>query len=144
MCDRERADRMELMVQRRQRAELSNLVRGRRAELGISLRQLEERAVDPASGVQAKFGWISKLENGRPTEAPSEDVLLALAVGLQLPVRVVQEAAAAQYLGMTEIRTQSEAARLLVARVEEMTDDDLAQLAAIAETFERSKRSRGA
>lgn len=132
------------MVQRRQRAELSNLVRGRRAELGISLRQLEERAVDPASGVQAKFGWISKLENGRPTEAPSEDVLLALAVGLQLPVRVVQEAAAAQYLGMTEIRTQSEAARLLVARVEEMTDDDLAQLAAIAETFERSKRSRGA
>ncbi|MEU0761630.1 XRE family transcriptional regulator [Streptomyces microflavus] len=132
------------MVQRRQRTQLSNLVRNRRAELGISLRQLEERAVDPASGVQAKFGWISKLENGRPTEAPSEEVLLALAVGLQLPARVVQEAAAAQYLGMTEIRTQSEAARLLVARVEEMTDDDLAQLAAIAETFERSKRARGA
>ncbi|MGW0545263.1 XRE family transcriptional regulator [Streptomyces griseoincarnatus] len=135
---------MELMVQRRQRTQLNDLVRSRRAELGISLRQLEERSVDPESGVQAKYGWISKLENGRSTDAPAEEVLCALAVGLQLPARVVQEAAAAQYLGMTEIRTQSEAARILVARVEEMTDDDLAQLAAIAETFERSKRARDA
>ncbi|MFG3140800.1 XRE family transcriptional regulator [Streptomyces sp. NPDC048211] len=131
------------MVEQQQRTQLNDLVRTRRAELGISLRTLEARAVDPVSGAQAKFGWISKLENGRPTDTPSEELLIALALGLELPARVVQEAAAAQYLGMTEIRTQSRAARLLVARVEEMSEDDLRQLAAIAETFERSRRQSG-
>ncbi|MFH9692677.1 XRE family transcriptional regulator [Streptomyces globisporus] len=135
---------MNVMELRRQRAQLNDLVRRRRQELGLSLRELEERSVDPVSGEQAKFGWISKLENGHPTRPPAEEVLVALAVGLQLPARVVQEAAAAQYLGMAEIRTQSEAARILVARVEEMSEEDLAQLAAIAETFERTKRARGA
>ncbi|MFJ3085032.1 XRE family transcriptional regulator [Streptomyces sp. NPDC086838] len=128
------------MVEQQQRTQLNDLVRTRRAELGISLRTLETRAIDPETGTQAKFGWISKLERNQPTDVPSEELIHALAVGLALPVRVVQEAVAAQYLGMKEIRTRSQAARILVARVEEMSEDDLQQLAAIAETFERSRR----
>lgn len=128
------------MVEQQQRTQLNDLVRTRRAELGISLRTLEARAVDSRTGTQAKFGWISKLERNLPTEVPGEELIRALAVGLSLPLRVVQEAVAAQYLGMTEIRTQSQAARILVARVEEMSEDDLQQLAAIAETFERTRR----
>lgn len=131
------------MVEQRQRTQLNDLVRNRRAELGISLRTLEARAVDPVSGVQAKFGWISKLERNRPTDAPSEELLLALAIGLQLPPLTVQQAAGAQYFGMTELRTTSQAARILVARAEEMSEEDLQQLAAIAETFERARRAAG-
>lgn len=127
------------MVEQQQRTQLSDLVRTRRAELGISLRTLEARAVHRPSGAQAKFGWISKLERGQPTDAPSEEVLLALAAGLELPPRVVQQAAAAQYFGITEVRTESQAARLLVARAEELSEEHLQQLAAIAETFERKR-----
>ncbi|MFC8859289.1 XRE family transcriptional regulator [[Kitasatospora] papulosa] len=129
------------MVERQQRTQLNDLVRTRRAELGISLRQLEARAVHRASGTQAKFGWISKLERGLPTDAPSEELLLALAAGLQLPPSVVRQAAAAQYFGITEVRSESQAARILVARAEELSEEDLQQLAAIAETFERSRRA---
>lgn len=130
------------MVEQQQRTQLNDLVRTRRAELGMSLRTLESRAVHQPSGAQAKFGWISKLERNQPTDAPSEELLLALAVGLDLPPRVVQQAAGAQYFGMTEVRTRSQAARLLVARAEEMSEEDLRQLAAIAETFEQARRGR--
>ncbi|MEU8886682.1 XRE family transcriptional regulator [Streptomyces sp. NPDC048442] len=121
------------------KTQLSDLVRRRRAELGISLRTLAERSIDPLSGEQAKFGWISKLENNKPTDTPSEELLRALAAGLELPLRVVQEAAAAQYLGMGEVRSEDGTARLLIARIQEMSPEDLEQLAAITETFARRK-----
>ncbi|MCX5201094.1 helix-turn-helix transcriptional regulator [Streptomyces sp. NBC_00237] len=129
------------MAEQVQRTQLADLVRRRRAELGISLRTLSEAAFDRQTGEQAKFGWISKLENGKPTDAPSEPMLKALAAGLELPLRVLQEAAAAQYLGMGEVRSVNGRARLLIARIEEMGEDDLAQLSAIAETF--ANRGKG-
>uniref|UniRef100_UPI0036705E4D hypothetical protein n=1 Tax=Paenibacillus chitinolyticus TaxID=79263 RepID=UPI0036705E4D len=81
------------------RTDFNDLLRERRAELGISLRELETRSVHPESGTQAKFGWLSKVENGDLTT------------------------------------------RLIVARVEEMSEEDRRQLAEIAETFARRKRS---
>lgn len=124
----------------RQGSELNDLVKRRRAELGISLRTLAERSIDPATGEQAKFGWISKLERGQRTDAPSEGVVAALAIGLELPTRAVQQAAAAQYLGLRDVWSGDHTARVLVARIEEMSQADRAQLAAIAETFARGPR----
>jgi transcriptional regulator with XRE-family HTH domain len=129
---------MSLMAEQT-RTQLSDLVRTRRAELGISLRTLAEQSFDRKTGEQAKFGWISKLENSKPMDTPSEELLRALAAGLELPPRIVQEAAAAQFMGMGEVRSEDGTARLLIARIQEMDPEDIAQLAAIAETFARRK-----
>ncbi|MFE2383949.1 helix-turn-helix domain-containing protein [Streptomyces misionensis] len=126
-----------------QRTDFADLVRQRRAELGISVRKLAEQSVDPDTGTQAKFGWISKVERGESTDAPSAAILRALSAGLATPLRVLQEAAAAQYLDMESfIWSQDRTTRVLAAHIEEMTDEERQQLADIAETFAR-RRTQG-
>ena len=112
-----------------QRSDFTDLVRLRRAELRISVRKLEELSVDPRTGTQAKYGWISKVERGESIDTPSAALLCALAVGLSLPLRVLQEAAAAQYLDMESfIWSQDRTTRVLAAHIEEMTDEERQQL----------------
>jgi transcriptional regulator with XRE-family HTH domain len=126
-----------------QRTDFADLVRQRRAELAVSLRKLAEQSVDPDGGRPVKFGWLSKLERGEPTEAPSPAVLRALHVGLSVPLRVLQEAAAAQYLEMESfIWSQDRTTRVLAARIEEMSEEERQQLADIAETFARRRAQR--
>jgi transcriptional regulator with XRE-family HTH domain len=134
---------MSLMAEQQQRSELADLLRERRAALGISLRTLADRSIDPETGEAAKFGWIGKVENGKPTDAPTPAQLRGLAVGLELPARALQKAAAAQYLGLAEVWSGDQNAHVLVARIEEMSPEDLAQLAAIAETFASVRRAKG-
>ncbi len=123
-----------------QRTDFSDLVRERRAELGISLRELEARSVDPEAGERAKFGWISKVEKGSSVDTPSPSLLRALAAGLQLPLRILQEAAAAQFLEMdSSLWSDDRTTRVLVARAEELTEEDRRQLLDIAETFARRR-----
>lgn len=126
-----------------QRTDFADLVRHRRAELDISVRKLAEQSVDPETGAQAKFGWISKLERGGSTEAPSAATLRALSVGLSLPLRVLQEAAAAQYLDMGSfVWSEDRTTRVLAAHIEEMTEVERQQLADIAESFARRRAQR--
>ncbi|SEC01817.1 hypothetical protein SAMN04490357_0974 [Streptomyces misionensis] len=126
-----------------QRTDFADLLRQRRAELGISVRKLADQSVDPDTGTQAKFGWISKVERGESTDAPSAAILRALSVGLAIPLRVLQEAAAAQYLDMESfIWSQDRTTRVLAAHIEEMSDEERQQLADIAETFAR-RRTQG-
>lgn len=123
-----------------QRTDFSDLVRERRAELGISLRELENRAADPETGERAKFGWISKVEKGSSVDTPSPGLLRALAAGLQLPLRILQEAAGVQFLGMDpSLWSEDRTTRVLVARAEELTQEDRRQLLDIAETFARRR-----
>jgi transcriptional regulator with XRE-family HTH domain len=133
---------MTAMAEQRQRTDFFDLVRERRAELGISLRELEARAIDPESGEQAKRAWVSKVEKGT-AEAPSEPMVKALAIGLNLPVRVVAEAASIQFFGMGSfVWSEDRTTRVLAARIEEMTADERRQLAEIAETFARRRAQR--
>lgn len=127
-----------------QRTDFADLVRHRRAELAVSLRKLAEQSVDPDGGGRpVKFGWLSKLERGEPTEAPSPSILRALHTGLSVPLRVLQEAAAAQYLEMESfIWSQDRTTRVLAAHIEEMSEEERQQLADIAETFARRRTQR--
>lgn len=128
-----------------QQTDFTDLVRERRAELGISLRELEERSIDPeGTGTQAKFGWLSKVENGKPIDTPSLAQLRALKEGLQLPLPVLQEAVAAQFLGMQtrDVWSRDRSTRILAARIEEMNATERRQLAEIAETFARRRTQR--
>lgn len=131
-----------------QRTDFTDLVKARRAELGISLRELEARSVHAESGTQAKFGWLSKVENGRPTDAPREDLLKALAVGLGLPEKILKIAAARQFLGYdpaedsSVVWSEDQTTRIIVARAEEMSPEDRRELADIAEIYARRKTHR--
>lgn len=131
-----------------QRFDFRDLLRQRRAELGLSLRDMEARSVDPASGAQAKFGWLSKIENGKPTDPPREDVLLAVSVGYGLPESVVKAAAAKQFMGFdpasdpTVMWSGDLTTRVIVAHAEGLSDEERRQLADIAETFARRRTQR--
>ena len=103
-----------------------------------------EQSIDPETGEQPfRFGWVSKLERGESTDAPSAATLRGLAAGLSMPLRVLQEAAAAQYLDMESfIWSQDRTTRVLAAHIEEMTAEERRQLADIAETFARRRTLR--
>lgn len=116
---------------------LSDLVRGRRAELGYSLRKLAESCIDPQTGEQRySRGAIDNLEKRVPVIPPQTPDLRALAAGLQLPLRSVQDAAGEQFLGIatTEVGSSGKV-RLLANRASSMSPEDLERLLAIAETF---------
>lgn len=134
---------MTAMTEQTQRTDFTDLVRSRRAELGITLRELESRSIDAETGERAKFGWIAKVEKGQPVNAPPPAVLRALAVGLQLPLRVVQESAAAQFLDLVSfVWSEDRTTRVLAARIEEMSEVERQQLADIAESFARRRAPR--
>jgi hypothetical protein len=131
-----------------QRTHFNDLLKARRAELGHSLREMEARSVDPRSGEQAKYGWLSKVENYKSIDTPSEDLLRALSIGYELPMKILQLAVAQQFLGYDPAADSSVVwsgdltTRLIVARAAEMSDEDRRQLADIAETFARRKTQR--
>lgn len=136
---------MHAMTERTQRTDFSDLVRERRAELGISLRDLEARSIDPKpeegkEPERAKFGWIAKVEKNLPIDIPTAGLCRALAEGLQLPPRLVSAAAAAQYLQVDPfVWSDDRTTRVLAARIEEMTPEERLQLADIAESFARRR-----
>ncbi|MEU9558041.1 helix-turn-helix domain-containing protein [Streptomyces fumanus] len=132
-----------------QRTDFTDLLRARRAELGYSLRDMEKRCIDPeGSGEQAKFGWLSKVERGESVDPPKEERLRALAHGYELPLRILQAAATRQFFGFDPaadsgaVWSEDLTTRIIVARAEEMSEEDRRQLADIAETFARRRTQR--
>lgn len=131
-----------------QRTDFTDLVRSRRAELGISLRELEKRSVHVESGTQARFGWLSKVEGGKSIDTPRRELVLAVAVGLGLPERIVKAAVAAQFLDFDPADDSSVlwsddlTTRIIVARAQELSDVDRRELADIAEIYARRKAQR--
>ncbi len=131
-----------------ERSDFTDLLKARRAELGYSLRDMEARCIDPKSGERAKFGWLSKVERGESIDAPKEERLKALSIGYQLPMKVLQAALFRQFYGYDPATDSSvvwsadSTTRVIVARAEEMSDEDRRQLAEIAETFARRRTLR--
>ncbi|GAA1977124.1 helix-turn-helix domain-containing protein [Kitasatospora viridis] len=123
----------------------SDLVRTRRAELGLSLRALAERCIDPETGATPiTKGWIERLEKGEPVLTPRLSELRAMAAGLQLPLRRLQDEAAVQFLGMQRQAEWSgdSTVRAVVARMEELTPEERADLAQMAELYAAQQVAR--
>jgi hypothetical protein len=133
------------MAEQETRTRLSDLVVDRRARLKISLMTLAERCVDPETGEQeVKTGWLHRLEHRQSVTPPTAGQLAALAIGLELPLREVQDAAGEQFFGIvtTALETDSRI-RALVSRAGGMSAEDLERLLAIAETFPLKGRDSG-
>jgi len=131
-----------------ERTDFTYLLKDRRAELGLSLREMEARCVDPASGTQAKFGWLSKVENGKPVDTPKEELLVALSIGYGIPEKTLKAAAARQFLGLelagdsSVVWSDDHTTRIIVAHAGAMTEEDRQELAEIAEIMARRRAKR--
>lgn len=125
------------------RTQLKDLVSSRKAELGLSLRALEAACIDPKTGVQVKYSWLHRLINGKPTEAPFYESLVALSLGIQVPLKAVQDAAAAQYMGVVQdaIWSKDRSTRLTVARMSELSPEGRAELAEMVELWTRRNKA---
>lgn len=119
-----------IMTEREQSAELSDLVRTQRAALGLSLRAVQDRTIDPATGWPAvKYGWIRRLEQNLPgLIVPGEFELRALAAALELPYALLGDAASAQFFGIDRVYDKDRKRRALVRRVDRMSPEQLEQL----------------
>ncbi|MFE5662420.1 hypothetical protein ACFQ7W_00620 [Streptomyces niveus] len=123
---------------RTERTELSDLVRDRRAELGLSYRKLADACIDPkapANGPLWKFGLLERLEKRFAVSPPQLPELRALAAGLKLPLWQVQDAAGAQFLGITTVWTDD--VRAMVRDYEALTPDDRERLRLLMEAWKR-------
>jgi transcriptional regulator with XRE-family HTH domain len=129
-----------------QRTDFTDLLKSRRAALGRSLRDMEARSIHEPSGTQAKFGWLSKLETGKPVDTPKPELLEAISIGYELPLDVLKAAAARQFLSFdpdsSVVWSDDLTTRIIVAHAEEMSPEDRRQLAEIAETFARRRTQR--
>jgi hypothetical protein len=131
-----------------ERTELSDLVRTRMTENGQSIRQLADASIDPEdpdAGPLWKRGTIENLIKGRVIKAPTEPQLRALAAGVDLPRPVVQQAAAAQFFGMTEHWNDDHDTRVLIARIEELDKEGVEELGELAQIVfrRRARQSSG-
>ncbi|EGX60152.1 hypothetical protein SZN_09526 [Streptomyces zinciresistens K42] len=119
------------------RSDLSDLLRNRMPELGLSYRTAADVTIDPRNpeaGPLYKRGTLENLLKNRIAGAPSEAQCRALSAAFQLPLTAVQRAVAAQYQGyIAEHWNGSEKARILIARIDEMDDDSLDRLTRLAE-----------
>lgn len=80
--------------------QLSAFVRTYLAEHDESERALARRAVDPMTGLTLQHTWINSLAHGTMSRAPELWRLRALAAGMNVPVQMLAELAAAQWLGV--------------------------------------------
>lgn len=131
-----------------ERTDLSDLVRTRMTETGHSLRSLAAACVDPQNphdGPLWTRGTIENLTKGRVIKAPTEAQLRALQAGLDLPLSVLQRAAAAQFFGMTEHWNEDHDTRVLIARIEELDKEGVEELGELAQIVfrRRARQSSG-
>lgn len=112
------------------RPALRELLKTRRAELGLSYVKLAQRCIDPETGEQVvKDSWLHRLESGEPVIAPDFRNLVGLAAGLAVSLEVVQAAAGEQFFGIATVKGASGQARALLARADRMTPEQVDALA---------------
>ncbi|MFI9235831.1 XRE family transcriptional regulator [Streptomyces sp. NPDC053079] len=127
----------------RARTDLSDLVRERRSELRLSLRNIEEHPGNRDNDGKpiVKRGWLERFEKGEAASAPPVSTLKALATALDLPLGRVKDAAGAQFLDLDTVWSESGEARAIVERLERYTPEQREQLFRLLETFDQSPRS---
>ncbi|MEU9861280.1 helix-turn-helix transcriptional regulator [Streptomyces sp. NPDC047971] len=112
------------------RPALRELLKRRRAELGLSYVKLAQRCVDPETGDRVvKDSWLHRLETGETVIAPDFRMLVGLAAGLEVALEVVQAAAGEQFFGISTVKGESGQARALLARADRMTPEQVDALA---------------
>ncbi|MDT7847255.1 helix-turn-helix domain-containing protein [Streptomyces justiciae] len=126
------------------RSELSDLLRDRKGELGMSLRALADACVDPENpeaGPQYKRTTLDGLmKNVVGVQPPTLPQLRALAEAFRLPLGLIQEAAGAQFFGIDTVWAQDGKVRAIVYQVQELDADDQDRVMALMQSWQKLKR----
>ncbi|MFF8290471.1 hypothetical protein ACF068_14750 [Streptomyces sp. NPDC016309] len=130
------------------RTDLADLVRARVDELGVSVRALAARCIDPEPELQPAEernhgplwtrGTLQNLINGERVKAPGAAELRALAAGLRLNVRLLQDAAAAQYFDRDAVYTPDERVRTMIYHFEELSEEDQVKVLRLMESWKNT------
>ncbi|MFJ4712681.1 helix-turn-helix domain-containing protein [Streptomyces sp. NPDC088785] len=116
-------------TEREDRTQFADLVRQRRAALGLSFKEFAKRAVDPESGEQVtSYSWVHRLESGEPVTPPQLPELRGLARAAEVPLETMQDAAGQQFHGVDPAWSESGEAKAYVRRLERMTPAQREQL----------------
>ncbi|MCY0921877.1 MULTISPECIES: hypothetical protein [unclassified Streptomyces] len=122
------------------RTQLRDLVRERKAALGVGYERLAARCIDPETGEQTiKASWLHRLATDLPVQIPDYAMLRGLAVGLDVPLGRAQDAAGAEYFGIDVEWSASGEARALVQGVEALTPTQREQLHRLIESIARQE-----
>lgn len=109
------------------RTDLLDLVRARMKDLGVSARALAIKIIDPEdpdAGPVWSRPTCANFLTGKPVKPPKLPELRALASALDLPLRDVQNAAAAQYFGMDAVYSPDGKGRALLHRIKNLSPED--------------------
>jgi transcriptional regulator with XRE-family HTH domain len=138
---------MTLMAEQETRTDLSDLVRNRRAELGLSLRALAAKTVDPQDpdgNPQWKYGRLRSLERAEPNlDVPTESELRGLAAGLDLAPSVVMEAHSAQFVGVRTHWDPTGEIGALTHDIMQLNDSNRAIIADLARSLRKRQDDAG-
>jgi hypothetical protein len=117
---------------------LSRLVREVN-DSGTSFQKMSDAALDPETGETLSKPYFQKMAANRVTTPPTAARIRALAAGLGKPLRIVQRAAAAQYLDYesTELSGYDDETRIIVAHLAGMDPADRRRWRRMIEASER-------
>lgn len=129
-----------MAAEQEQTRTLSDVVRDRRAELGLGYRAAEARCVDPDTGIVVGRNYIERLEKVPANlQPPTPAQLRGLAAGFELPLALLQEAAGRQFYNVSTQWSASGKARAFVARFDDLEPADQDRILAMLEAFAASK-----
>lgn len=117
---------------------LSRLVREVN-DAGVSFQKMADNAVDTETGETLSKPYFQKMAANNVTTPPTAARIRALHAGLRKPLRVVQQAAAAQYLDYrsTELSGYDDETRIIVAHLAGMDPADRRRWLRMIEASER-------
>ncbi len=129
-----------------ERTDLSDLIRDRRDYLGLTYDDLATLCIDPeaadtnpATEPLWSRSTLHTLAQGRRVKAPNFAMIRALAAGLQVTLRTVQEAAGRQFFGIDTVWSPDGKVRALVRDFDELDAEDQAKILALMESRRRVK-----
>ncbi|MET9465848.1 hypothetical protein ABZY44_13775 [Streptomyces sp. NPDC006544] len=122
------------------RSQLRDLARDRKNALGLSYERLAARCIDPETGERTvKSSWLHRLATDLPVQIPDYPMLRGLAVGLDVPLGRVQDAAGAEFFGVDVEWSASGEARALIESAAPLTPTQREQLQRLIESFTRQE-----
>ncbi|MDT0387882.1 hypothetical protein [Streptomyces dubilierae] len=123
-----------------ERTQLRDIVADRKEALGLSYERLAARCVHPSSGEQVvKSSWLHRLATGKPVEAPGYEMLVGMAVGLEVPVAVLQDAASAQFFGVRRIFSESAEAQAFLEDADRLTPEQREAIRALMRSMNQAR-----
>jgi endonuclease/exonuclease/phosphatase family metal-dependent hydrolase len=118
---------------------LSQLVRAEN-DTGTSYQEMADRAA--RAGYPVSKPYLQKLGTNQVLTAPTPERLAGIAAALQKPVRIIQEAAAVQYLQYEprELAGYGDELKIVVAHLAGMPESEVHRWRALIEADEKARR----